>query len=94
MAIMTRRDRSETVVAGAQPLRPPARAIGSAVLSNLLNPKLIVFFAFLPQIVPPHAHHEVQRLLLLSGVFMAMTLVVLFSMALPRQPYVDASWAT
>jgi threonine/homoserine/homoserine lactone efflux protein len=47
------------------------------MLANLLNPKLTVFFfAFLPQFVPPHAPHELERLLLLSGVFMAMTFVV------------------
>lgn len=34
------------------------------------------FFAFLPQFVPPHAPHELERLLLLSGIFMAMTFVV------------------
>jgi threonine/homoserine/homoserine lactone efflux protein len=51
--------------------------IGSAILANALNPKLTVFFfAFLPQFVPPHAHHELPRLLALSGVFMAMTFVV------------------
>ena len=47
------------------------------MLSNLLNPKLTVFFfVFLLQFVPPHAPHELQRLILLSGVFMAMTFVV------------------
>ena len=47
------------------------------MLSNLLNPKLTVFFfAFLPQFVPPDAPGELERLLLLSGVFMAMTFVV------------------
>lgn len=47
------------------------------MLSNLLKPKLTVFFfAFLPQFVPPHAPHELVRLLLLSSVFMAMTFVV------------------
>jgi threonine/homoserine/homoserine lactone efflux protein len=60
-----------------QPARSPARVIGSAVLANALNPKLtIFFFAFLPQFVPPHAHHELARLLLLSGIFMAMTFIV------------------
>jgi threonine/homoserine/homoserine lactone efflux protein len=77
MAVVTWRDRSDLVVDDAQPARSPARVIGSAMLSNLLNPKLTVFFfAFLPQFVPPHAPHELERLLLLSGVFMAMTFVV------------------
>ncbi|HEY1714216.1 MAG TPA: LysE family translocator [Solirubrobacteraceae bacterium] len=77
MAIVTWRDRSELVVAEEQPARSPARVIGSAMLSNLLNPKLTVFFfAFLPQFVPPRAPHELARLLMLSAVFMAMTFVV------------------
>jgi threonine/homoserine/homoserine lactone efflux protein len=77
MAVATWRDRSELVVANEQPARSPARVIASAMLANLLNPKLTVFFfAFLPQFVPAHAPHEVARLLLLSGVFMAMTFVV------------------
>jgi threonine/homoserine/homoserine lactone efflux protein len=77
MAVATWRDRSNLVVGDEQPPRSPARVIGSAMLSNLLNPKLTVFFfAFLPQFVPPHAPRELERLLLLSGVFMAMTFVV------------------
>jgi threonine/homoserine/homoserine lactone efflux protein len=77
MAVATWRDRSELVVGDEQPARSPARVIASAMLANLLNPKLTVFFfAFLPQFVPPHAPDELARLLLLSGVFMAMTFVV------------------
>jgi threonine/homoserine/homoserine lactone efflux protein len=77
MAVTTWRDHSGLVVADDERQRSPARVIGSAMLSNLLNPKLTVFFfAFLPQFVPPHAPHELERLLLLSGVFMAMTFVV------------------
>ena len=53
------------------------RVILTAVLINLLNPKLsIFFFAFLPQFVSPHDPSPVPRMLLLSAVFMAMTLVV------------------
>jgi threonine/homoserine/homoserine lactone efflux protein len=77
MAVATWRDKSGLVVHDDERLRSPARVIASAMLSNLLNPKLTVFFfAFLPQFVPPHAPHELERLLLLSGVFMAMTFVV------------------
>jgi threonine/homoserine/homoserine lactone efflux protein len=77
MAVATWRDKSGLVVEHIQSPRSPARVIGSAMLANLLNPKLTVFFfAFLPQFVPARAPHEVERLLLLSGVFMAMTFVV------------------
>jgi threonine/homoserine/homoserine lactone efflux protein len=77
MALMTWRDTRRLMVEDDQPPRAPVRVIGSAILANALNPKLTVFFfAFLPQFVPPHAPHEIERLLLLSGVFMMMTFVV------------------
>jgi threonine/homoserine/homoserine lactone efflux protein len=82
MAVVTWRDDSALVVDADQSRRSPARVIGSAMLSNLLNPKLTVFFfAFLPQFVPAHAPHAVARLLLLGGVFMAMTFAVFVSYA-------------
>ena len=74
MAVATWRDRGELVIHDDQPARSPAKVIGSAMLANVLNPKLTVFFfAFLPQFVPAHSPHQLDRLLLLSGVFMAMT---------------------
>jgi threonine/homoserine/homoserine lactone efflux protein len=48
-----------------------------AILINLLNPKLsIFFFAFLPQFVHADEAQPLERMLLLSGVFMLVTLVV------------------
>jgi threonine/homoserine/homoserine lactone efflux protein len=48
-----------------------------AFLLNTLNPKLTIFFlAFMPQFVEPGASRPLLQLLLLSAVFMAMTLVV------------------
>jgi threonine/homoserine/homoserine lactone efflux protein len=60
---------------------PPAwsfgRTILTAVLANLLNPKLtIFFFAFLPQFISPQASHPFLDMVMLSAVFMLMTLVV------------------
>jgi LysE type translocator len=57
--------------------RSARKIIVSAVLVNLLNPKLtIFFFAFLPQFVSPGEPHAVPRMLALSGVFMLLTFVV------------------
>ncbi|HVG50392.1 MAG TPA: LysE family translocator [Xanthobacteraceae bacterium] len=48
-----------------------------AILINILNPKLsIFFFAFLPQFVSAGEAHPLARMLLLSAVFMALTFVV------------------
>ena len=65
-----------------QSTRPASAArrrqvIVSGITLNLLNPKLtIFFFAFLPQFVPTGTEHQLLQMLLLSGVFMAMTFVV------------------
>jgi len=65
-----------TIASEATPPSAP-RVVSSAVLVNLLNPKLtIFFFAFLPQFVPSGDPHSLARLLGLSAVFMAMTFVV------------------
>jgi threonine/homoserine/homoserine lactone efflux protein len=79
MAVSTWRDRSPLVVDDelGQAPRPAHRIIRSGILMNLLNPKLtIFFFAFLPQFVPTHSHHQLATMLELSGAFMVMTLVV------------------
>jgi threonine/homoserine/homoserine lactone efflux protein len=53
------------------------QVIVKAILINILNPKLSIFFlAFLPQFVSADEAHPFSRMLLLSGVFMAMTFVV------------------
>jgi threonine/homoserine/homoserine lactone efflux protein len=52
-----------------------ARIILSAVLINLLNPKLPIFFlAFLPQFIAAKAPHPVLDMTKFSLIFMAMTL--------------------
>jgi threonine/homoserine/homoserine lactone efflux protein len=77
MAWATWRDKSLLVVETDPPPRTAMKVIRSAVLINLLNPKLtIFFFAFLPQFVPRHSSHAVLKLLALSAVFMLMTFVV------------------
>ncbi|MFI0896866.1 LysE family translocator [Streptomyces sp. NPDC020983] len=83
MAYSTLRDRDALVVpqadspGGGAPARPSSRVVGSAVLLNLLNPKLtLFFFAFLPQFVHEGDPHPARRMLMLSGVFMLMTFAV------------------
>ena len=77
MAISTWRDRSPLVVDDQLGPRPAHRIIRSGILMNLLNPKLtLFFFAFLPQFVPAHSHHQLATMLELSGAFMVMTVVV------------------
>jgi threonine/homoserine/homoserine lactone efflux protein len=54
-----------------------AHVIVTAILINLLNPKLsIFFFAFLPQFVSAGEPHPVSRMFELSAVFMLMTFAV------------------
>jgi threonine/homoserine/homoserine lactone efflux protein len=58
-------------------VRSATQVITSAILINILNPKLsIFFFAFLPQFVSAHEPHPLSRMFELSGVFMLLTFVV------------------
>ncbi len=51
--------------------------IQQAVVANLLNPKLSLFFlAFLPQFIATRDVHPTQSMLLLSAIFAAMTFAV------------------
>ncbi|HJQ56700.1 MAG TPA: LysE family translocator [Vineibacter sp.] len=53
------------------------QVIVSAILANLLNPKLSIFFlAFLPQFVSASEPNPLARMLELSGVFMLLTFAV------------------
>jgi threonine/homoserine/homoserine lactone efflux protein len=57
--------------------RSAAQVTVTAILINILNPKLSIFFlAFLPQFVSADEPHPLSRMLLLSAVFMLMTFVV------------------
>ncbi|HEU4377610.1 MAG TPA: LysE family translocator [Hyphomicrobiaceae bacterium] len=57
--------------------RTAAQTTITAILINILNPKLSIFFlAFLPQFVSADELHPLSRMLELSAVFMLMTFVV------------------
>jgi threonine/homoserine/homoserine lactone efflux protein len=57
--------------------RSALQVIGTAVLINILNPKLSIFFlAFLPQFVSIDEPSPLSRMLLLSLVFMLLTFMV------------------
>ena len=57
--------------------RSAAQVIVEAILINILNPKLsIFFFAFLPQFVSAEERHPLSRMFELSSVFMLLTFVV------------------
>jgi threonine/homoserine/homoserine lactone efflux protein len=77
MAWMTLQEHGALRVEAEGTPRSDAQVIWSAVLVNVLNPKLsIFFFAFLPQFVGATEPQPLRRMLELSLAFMAMTLAV------------------
>ena len=71
------RERGALSVAEETGARTDVQVTAEAVLINILNPKLSIFFlAFLPQFVSTDEAHPVPHMLALSAVFMLMTFVV------------------
>ena len=63
-----------------------SQVIISAILINILNPKLsIFFFAFLPQFVSGDEPHPLSRMFELSAVFMLLTFAVFVGYGLFRR---------
>ena len=90
MAWQAWRERGSLQVDDQVDARSALRVTIHAILINILNPKLsIFFFAFLPQFVSAGDAAPLAHMLLLSGVFMAMTFAVfvvygLFAAAIRR----------
>jgi threonine/homoserine/homoserine lactone efflux protein len=77
MAVMVLREQGTLSINTHQPARSDRQTIISAILVNLLNPKLsIFFFAFLPQFVSAETGDSLWRMFELSLVFMGMTFVI------------------
>ncbi len=77
MAWSALRERGALKVERQVGARSAAEVTVTAILINILNPKLSIFFlAFLPQFVSAGEPNPLLRMLALSGVFMLMTFVV------------------
>ncbi|GAA4391145.1 LysE family translocator [Actinomadura verrucosospora] len=78
LAVRSFRDRGEPGEEGAAPVGPGRlRAFWQGVVTNLLNPKVILFnIAFLPQFVNPSVGHPMVQLLVLGVTLVLLGLVV------------------
>jgi threonine/homoserine/homoserine lactone efflux protein len=77
MAWNTLREQGALRVAADVDARSTRQVIVSAILINILNPKLSIFFlAFLPQFVQANDPDTLARMVGLSAVFMLLTFIV------------------
>ncbi len=77
MAWQTLQEKGAMRIDGDASPRSVSRVLVDGIALNLLNPKLSIFFvAFLPQFTDKTASSPLLEMLMLSGVFMAMTFVV------------------
>jgi threonine/homoserine/homoserine lactone efflux protein len=77
MAWMTLKEHGALKIEKEVGARSATQVIVSAILINILNPKLSIFFvAFLPQFVSANEAHPLSRMVELSAVFMLLTFAV------------------
>ncbi len=77
MAWITLKQNGPLQVESTSETAAPLKVIVHAVLINLLNPKLSLFFlAFLPQFISTETASPTNDMLILSGIFMLMTLLI------------------
>jgi len=77
LAWATFREQAGMAIDAAADARSDAQVIRQAMLANVLNPKLSMFFvAFLPQFLRPGEPNATVVMLQLSAVFMAMSFAV------------------
>ena len=77
MAWMTLKEKGALRVEGEIGARSAMKVTVEAILINILNPKLsIFFFAFLPQFVTGDEQSPLAHMLMLSALFMALTFIV------------------
>jgi threonine/homoserine/homoserine lactone efflux protein len=77
LAYSTWREKAAFAVDKAPTQATAGSLVTKALLLNILNPKLTIFFlAFLPQFIARDTSAPLLDLLMLSGVFMAMTFAV------------------
>jgi threonine/homoserine/homoserine lactone efflux protein len=77
LAYATWRDKTAFAMDTASTKATAGSLVSKALLLNILNPKLTIFFlAFLPQFIARDTPTPLLQLLTLSGVFMAMTFAV------------------
>jgi threonine/homoserine/homoserine lactone efflux protein len=87
--LLLSRTPAATLVAAPRPLSPLS-LIGQGMLSNVSNPKIVVFFiAFLPQFVDRSSAHPTRDLVMLGALYAAMAFPVKGAVA-----WITASVAT
>jgi len=91
LGVKTFRERPAAAAEPALVRRTDRQLFAQGVLTDVLNPKVAVFFlAFLPHFIAPEAPHKVACFLLLGGMVLAMGLAWDLSLALASARFVRA----